>query len=196
VVPDVEVPADPWAVDGVEIILGLLRLHDEIVPHVLDGNFHAGFLAERNSFANFRDGAVPAFLERGSVARDPGHEQDRSRAVALGIANRLLQRGLSLGAYFLVGRRKGFAPMPASTDARGLQPGLFESAHDFVLVHVAVRLDAFEAGGLEGLALSSTEPLMPIVPHMMAFLSWRFGAASAASSGAPKAVVASRVVVL
>src|SRR5882762_8308659 len=54
-VADVEVPADPRAVDFVEITHRFLWLHDEIVPDLFDGDFYAQFLGQRDGLTNLLD---------------------------------------------------------------------------------------------------------------------------------------------
>src|SRR5262249_8447833 len=138
VIADIEMPADPGTINRIEVLFGLLGFHDEIVPDVFDGDFYAGFLAERQSLANSGDGTLAALLEGHVLVHHTGNEQNGTRAVAFGVANSLLERFQSLLADFFVRVRQRFAPVMASANARGFQSGFLERVDHFVLIHVAV----------------------------------------------------------
>ena len=81
--PDIEVPADPFAVDGVEVLHGLLGGDDKLVPDVLDGDFYAEVLCHRNRFFDFCDRAIEALLVSRALAHVARHQQHTRRAVGV-----------------------------------------------------------------------------------------------------------------
>src|SRR5678816_1793668 len=88
-VADVEVPADPFAIDRVQIIDGLLRGHDEVVSDVFDGDFHTGVPGDWDCLLNFHDGTLKTLLVSHAVAGDTGNQQHTRSAVGLRILQAL-----------------------------------------------------------------------------------------------------------
>src|SRR4029077_8910999 len=84
-VSDVEMPAHPLAVDRAQVFHRLLRLHDEIVPDVLDGDLHTRLLRHWNRLPDLDDGAVETFLIGDAVTGHARHQQHAPGAVRLRI---------------------------------------------------------------------------------------------------------------
>src|SRR5690242_20011900 len=72
--------------------------------------------------------------------------------------------------------------MFAPANTRRFESCFLHRLHHFILIHVTVRFDPFEAGIFQNAAFSSTLPLRPTVPHMIAFLICRLWPVSAAGN--------------
>ena len=157
-VADVEMPADPRTVEFVHITRGLQRAEQKMVPDIFDGDLHAKFFGQRDGFADFLLRTLVGVGVGNLLVHHRRHKQNRTGAVTFGVAQRLLQTLQSLRAHFGVGVRHGFVPMRVATGAGGLEPGLLECFHHFVLVHVAHRLDPIEARRFDHLELFEHRP--------------------------------------
>src|SRR5262245_5603890 len=73
-----------------------------------------------------------------------------TRPVALGVLQRLDQSLGRLLADAVAGVGEQLVPVRRTADARGLEAGVVQRLEHLVLAHVAHRLDALEAGRLDG----------------------------------------------
>src|SRR5262249_6100867 len=85
-VADVEMPAYLRTINGAEEIPGLLRSSDEIVPDVLDGDFHTEFFGMWHSLLDLDDRALETIFVGNLFVDNPRDEKHRTCAVALGVS--------------------------------------------------------------------------------------------------------------
>src|SRR5207247_7640147 len=90
-VADVEMPAHPLAVDRVEIFDRQLGRHDEVVPDVLDRDFHAGVPRHRNGLFDFHDGTLKTLLISHAIAGDNRNQQHDRGTVGFRVLQTLHQ---------------------------------------------------------------------------------------------------------
>src|SRR5437867_582730 len=144
-VADVEMPAHPLAVDRIEIFDRLLGRHDEIVPDVLDRDFHAGVPRHRNGLFDFHDGTLKTLLITHAVAGDTRNQQHARGAVGFRVLQTLHQSVETDFAGGFIGRRERLCPMGVATDTRGVQAGLLERREDLLAIHAAHWFHAVES---------------------------------------------------
>jgi hypothetical protein len=111
VVSDVEVGADPWGVDFVELVaeeFGVLvvvafGVVEELVPDVFDEDVDAEVCGEGEGFADAGDGAFPGLVVGGFVVDDGWDEEDSGAADGVGFADGGEEAIESFGAGFFGG---------------------------------------------------------------------------------------------
>ena len=145
-VADVEVPADPLAVELVGVAGGFERAEQEVVPDVLHEQADLQILGHGQ---NLSDLLLRAFV--GGVIRDTrvdhGRDDEHGRAAqSLAVPDGLLKAAPALGPHVRIRVRKRLGPVNRVDDARDDDAGLVHRAEQFVLVQLAggVRLHAVE----------------------------------------------------
>src|SRR5205823_13227624 len=85
-VTDIEMPADPGAVEFVHITGGLNGAEKEMIPDIFDGNFHSEFLGQGDCFADLGLRALVGVGVRNVPVDHSRYKQNRTCAVTFGVA--------------------------------------------------------------------------------------------------------------
>src|SRR5262245_61953467 len=76
VISYIKMPTHPGAVDLIQILFRLFRLHDEIVPDVFNRDLHPDFFAQGKRFANSVDRTLAALFESHILVHDSWNKKD------------------------------------------------------------------------------------------------------------------------
>ncbi len=145
-VTNIEVPANEWALERVDVARRFERAEEKLVPHVLDGDDDAERFGERNHLRDLGDGALIRVGIGNLFRHHGGHEQHGAGAVGSGIAQALTQAFESRLAHTRIRIRERLHPVDRARDARDGESGRVARAQDFRLIHRGADLNAAETG--------------------------------------------------